>query len=81
VSNSDADKEFDRFVSAGSDEQETMLDEIYCKCRTETRRESGRGFSVDPPLMLFSVMIEAAIVLGSMIDEQQSSRPFRGGRA
>jgi hypothetical protein len=79
VSNSDGDKEFERFVSAGSDEQETMLDEIYSKCRAETRRESGRGFSVDPRLMLYSVMVEAVIVLGSIIGEQ-SSRPFRGGR-
>ncbi|MGO9787906.1 MAG: hypothetical protein ACLPL5_14005 [Stellaceae bacterium] len=78
MSNSDGDKEFERFVSAGPDEQETMLDEIYCKCRAETRRESGRGFSVDPRLMLFSVMVEVAIVLAAEI---KPSRPFRGGRA
>jgi hypothetical protein len=63
----------------GRDEQEAMLDEIYCKCRAESRRESGRGFSVDPRLMLFSVMVEAAVVLRSIIGAQ-SSRPFRGGR-
>jgi hypothetical protein len=80
MSNSDGDKEFERFVSAGPDEQETMLDEIYSKCRDGSRRESGRGFSVNPRLMLFAVMVEAAVVLTSIINEQ-SSRPFRGGRA
>lgn len=80
MSNSDGDKEFERFVSAGSDEQETMLDEIYSKCRAETRRESGRGFSVNPRLMLFAIMLEAGVALGSTIAEE-SSRPFRGGRA
>jgi predicted nucleic acid-binding Zn ribbon protein len=71
VSNSDADEAFDTFCSADIPEQERMLSEVCNWCRAEANRDSRR-------LLLFSVMVEVAIVLAAEI---KPSRPFRGRRA
>jgi hypothetical protein len=79
--NSEANEEselFDRFVSADGDAQDEILDQLYGKCRAEARRTPQRGYSIDPKLLLLSVMVEAAVALGSIVGEP--SRPFKGGR-
>ena len=55
------------------------LDQLYGECRAEARRTPQRGYSIDPKLLLLSVMVDAAVALGSIVGEP--SRPFKGGRA
>jgi hypothetical protein len=64
-----AEREFERFFNANDDQQERMIDEIFNKCRAGASRDCGRGLPVDSRLLVFSIMLEACVVLGCSVGE------------